>query len=78
MKCSNCGESIITDWFLLPNGKIFRKLRMQRKLTQAEVARSAGLSQSLIARVELGGIDPKLSTAKKILYALQAREKNDK
>jgi len=73
MKCSKCGETVITDWFLLPNGGIFKKLRQQRGLTQAEVARMAALSQSLIARVESGGIDPKLSTARKILYALQAR-----
>ena len=53
-----------------------RKYRKILKLTQKELAHKAGVSQSLIARIENKGIDPRLSTIKKIVDALaQNKEK---
>lgn len=51
-----------------------RKLRLQVELTQVELARKAGVSQSLIARIEAGDIDPRLSTLRKILDTLKEVE----
>ncbi|MBN2518590.1 MAG: CBS domain-containing protein [Candidatus Altiarchaeota archaeon] len=56
---------------MLPTGQEFRYLRKKAGLTQKEVADAAGLSQSLIARIERGGIDTKLSTAEKILSVIK-------
>ena len=47
-----------------------RRLRKIFGLTQKELARRAGVSQSLIARIENKSIDPRLSTVKKILDVL--------
>lgn len=45
-------------------------LRLQHGWSQAELARQAGTSQSYIGRLEKGGIDPQLSTIRKIAMAL--------
>lgn len=47
-----------------------RKLRKIMGLTQKELAIRAGVSQSLIARIENKNIDPRLSTVKKIIDVL--------
>lgn len=52
------------------SGEDLRRLRKARGLTQKEVARRAGVSQSLIARIEAGKVDPRLSTVKKILSSI--------
>jgi len=53
------------------------RLRKILKLTQNELAKKAGVSQSLIARIEKRSIDPRLSTVKKILDVLtQTSEKS--
>jgi predicted transcriptional regulator len=49
-----------------------QKLRRQAGLTQQELARRAGVSQSLIAKLEAGRIDPSFSKAKKLFEALSA------
>jgi predicted transcriptional regulator len=54
----------------LVNGEDIRRLRKRRGLTQKEVAEKAGVSQSLIARIENNTVDPRLSTVRKILSAL--------
>ena len=46
-------------------------LRKQLGKTQAELARLAGVSQSLIAKIESEKIDPTFSNAKKIFSALK-------
>jgi len=51
----------------LPTAKEFRYLRKKAGLTQKDLAKAAGLSQSLIARIEAGDIDTKISTAQRIL-----------
>lgn len=52
-----------------------RKRRKRLDLTQSELAERAGVSQSLIARVESGSVDPRLSTYRRVLEALEEAEK---
>lgn len=56
---------------MLPTAREFRHLRKKAGLTQKELADRAGLSQSLIARIEKGDIDTKLSTAGRILDVIR-------
>lgn len=48
-------------------------LRLQKGWSQAELARRANTSQPYIARLELGRVDPQISTAKKLARALGVR-----
>jgi len=57
--------------FRLPTPEDVKKLRKKVGLTQTELAKKAGVSQSLIARIERGSVDPRLSTLQKILSAMQ-------
>jgi len=47
-----------------------RQLRKRSGLTQKELAKRAGVSQSLIARIESKTVDPRLSTVSKIISAI--------
>ncbi len=47
-----------------------RRMRKNVGLTQKELAKKAGVSQSLIARIETKSVDPRLSTLQKIVDAL--------
>ncbi|MDQ1278881.1 MAG: hypothetical protein QG670_141 [Thermoproteota archaeon] len=47
-----------------------RRLRKIAGLTQKELSKKAGVSQSLIARIENNSVDPRLSTVKKIVQAI--------
>ncbi len=58
--------------FKIPTGGELRKLRKVAGLTQKEIAERARVSQSLIARVEAGAVDPRRSTLNKILNAVIA------
>lgn len=49
-----------------------RKARKKLDLTQKELAKLAGVSQSLIAKTETGQIDPSYSNAKRIFSALES------
>lgn len=61
----------------LPTPEEVRRLRKIAGLTQKELASRAHVSQSLIARIESGQVDPRLSTLQKILSAITpAEEKN--
>src|SRR5512136_3032 len=42
-------------------------LRKKANLTQKELAKRAKISQSLVARIESGDVDPRVSTLRKIL-----------
>ena len=55
----------------LPTPEELRRLRRAAGLSQAELARRAGVSQSLIARIESGSVNPRLSTLRRILSALE-------
>lgn len=52
------------------DGTSLAALRLQHGWSQAELARQVGTSQSYIGRLETGGIDPQLSTVRKIALAL--------
>ena len=52
-----------------------KRVRKSFGLTQAELARHAGVSQSLIAKVESGRIDPTYTKTKKIFETLNSLEK---
>jgi len=46
-----------------------RTLRQERGLSQQELARRVGTSQAAIARLELGGAEPRLETLERIAEA---------
>lgn len=58
----------------LPTPAELRERRTDLGLTQSEVAESADVSQPLIARIEGGDVDPRLSTLRRIVNALQEAE----
>ncbi|MHC1625246.1 MAG: CBS domain-containing protein [Methermicoccaceae archaeon] len=51
-----------------------RQKRIELGLTQSELASRAGVSQPLIARIESGDVDPRLSTLRRIVDALNSAE----
>lgn len=51
---------------MIPDFSELKKLRQIAGLTQAELAKRVGVSQSFIAKIENGKIDPKFSIIKKI------------
>ena len=55
---------------LPPTPQELRVLRKKANLTQKELAARAGISQALIARIEAGDVDPRVSTLRKILNVL--------
>lgn len=59
----------------LPTPDDIKKLRHELNLTQHELASRAGVSQPLIARIESGDVDPRLSTLHKIFNAFDAARK---
>ncbi|MHA1722682.1 MAG: CBS domain-containing protein [Candidatus Baldrarchaeia archaeon] len=59
---------------LLPTPEDIKRLRKKVGLTQTELAKLAGVSQSLIARIEKGTVDPRLSTLRRILEAIKLVE----
>ncbi len=58
----------------LPELERISILRKKLGLTQTELAKKAGISQSLIARVEAGTVDPRYSKVGKIFKALDVSE----
>ncbi len=50
-----------------------KKLRVQVGLTQAGLAREAGVSQSIVAKVEAGRVDPTFSTIRALSAALSSK-----
>ncbi|MGP8331846.1 MAG: helix-turn-helix domain-containing protein, partial [Methanosarcinaceae archaeon] len=59
----------------LPTPGDLKQKRTELCLTQSELAKRAGVSQPLIARIESGDVDPRLSTLWKIFEAFGAIEK---
>jgi len=60
----------------LPTPEDLRERRTSLELTQSELAAAADVSQPLIARIEGGDVDPRLSTLRRIVEALEAAEGN--
>ncbi len=54
-----------------------RKIRKKLGMTQTELANRAGVSQSLIAKIESGRIDPTYTKTQKIFAALSELEKKE-
>ncbi len=55
---------------LPPTPQELRALRKKANLTQKQLAFEANISQALIARIEAGAVDPRVSTLRKILNVL--------
>ena len=58
----------------LPTPQDLRERRTALGLTQSSLAEAAGVSQPLIARIEGGDVDPRLSTLRRIVNALDEAE----
>ncbi len=58
----------------LPTPQDLRERRTTLELTQSELADAADVSQPLIARIEGGDVDPRLSTLRRIVNALDEAE----
>jgi len=58
----------------LPTPQDLRERRTALGLTQSSLADAAGVSQPLIARIEGGDVDPRLSTLRRIVNALDEAE----
>ena len=58
----------------LPTPEDLRERRHRVDLTQSALAERAGVSQPLIARIEGGDVDPRLSTLWRIVTALEEAE----
>ncbi|MFA5312865.1 MAG: CBS domain-containing protein [Methanomassiliicoccales archaeon] len=55
----------------LPDLDKIRQMRKRLGLSQRELASLAGVSQSLIAKIERGSIDPSYSNVRRILFAFE-------
>ena len=55
----------------MEEGKFIREQRQRHGLTQHQLARAAGVSQSLVAKVESGQVDAAYSKVKRIMEALE-------
>ena len=61
----------------IPSGGYLRQWRKSLGLTQAQLADESGLTQSVIAKVELESVDPRASTLRKMVAALLRCERPD-
>lgn len=55
----------------IPTGDEIRTLRKQIGMTQVELSKRSGISQSMIARVESDSVNPRASTVRILLDVLQ-------
>ena len=67
------GRELLTE-FRVPSPKELQELRKKVGLTQAELADSVGISQSLVARIEKGQVNPSISTLKRILKVIEKQK----
>ncbi len=64
------GRQWVAKTFYRSKSPSIAQLRLQKGWSQAELARLADTSQPHIARLELGRVDPQVSTLKKLAKAL--------
>ncbi len=60
--------------YTIPSSEEIKSYRHKVGLTQTAVAEKASVSQSLIARIEAGDVDPRVSTLKRIIAVLKDAE----
>lgn len=60
----------------IPTPSEIRAKREMLDLTQSELARKAGVSQSMIARIEAGSVDPRVGTLDKVIRVLNIAERS--
>jgi predicted transcriptional regulator len=60
--------------FRVPTPKELQELRKKVGLTQEELATRVGISQSLVARIENGQVNPSIITLKRILSVIEDQE----
>ena len=58
----------------IPTPEELRSRRETLGLRQTEIAKRAGISQSMVARIEAGSVDPRVSTLNKIISVLNSAE----
>ncbi|MDE4907107.1 CBS domain-containing protein [Methanogenium marinum] len=58
----------------IPTSGEIREKRLKAGMTQSDVASQAGFSQSMIARIEAGTVDPRASTLRRIVAVLNESE----
>ncbi len=58
----------------IPIPEELRSRREALGLKQTELAKRAGISQSMVARIEAGNVDPRVSTLNKIIAVLNSAE----
>jgi predicted transcriptional regulator len=58
----------------IPTPDEVRSRREILGMRQTELAKRAGISQSMVARIEAGGVDPRVSTLNKIITVLNSAE----
>jgi predicted transcriptional regulator len=61
-------------WMHIPTPEELRTRREALGLKQTELAKRAGISQSMVARIEAGNVDPRVSTLNKIIVVLNSAE----
>ena len=58
----------------IPTPDELRARRAALGMKQTELAKRAGISQSMVARIEAANVDPRVSTLNKILIVLNSAE----
>lgn len=58
----------------IPTPEELRSRREALNMRQTELAKRAGISQSMVARIEAGNVDPRVSTLNKIITILNSAE----
>ena len=58
----------------IPTPEELRARREALGMKQTELAKRAGISQSMVARIEAGNVDPRVSTLNKIIAVLNSAE----
>ena len=60
----------------IPTPDELKARRENLGIRQTELALRAGISQSMVARIEAGSVDPRTSTLRKIVHVLNTAEKS--